>query len=166
MWRHFLPLFGDFGWLPIRRVTNLNFFWHFSNHPYVYSLSENKSLTWELFKIMGIKPLKNIHWKNKGFNLTFLFYQGFLSQTLTIHRTAGQGRGWSFIPLYHFHQLTKIKIFVCNLDDYHVFLMATGLEQPMTIEKISLYCILKEDFISQKNSSFGEKLIFPLMLTR
>ena len=34
-----------------------------------------------------------------------LFYQGFLSQTLTIHRTAGEGRRSSFIPLYHFHPL-------------------------------------------------------------
>ena len=31
----------------------------------------------------------------------FFFYQGFLSQTLTIHRTAGEERGPSFIPLYH-----------------------------------------------------------------
>ena len=42
------------------------------------------------------------------------FYQGFLSQTLTIHRTAGEGRGPSFIPLCHFHPLTNIEIFICN----------------------------------------------------
>ena len=34
----------------------------------------------------------------------FFFYQAFLSQTLTTHRTAGEGRGPSFIPLYHFHR--------------------------------------------------------------
>ena len=38
----------------------------------------------------------------------FFFCQGFLSQTLAIHRVAGEGRGPSFIPLYHFHPLTNI----------------------------------------------------------
>ena len=44
----------------------------------------------------------------------FFFYQGFLSRTLTIHRTAGEGKGPSFIPLYHFHPLTNIQTFICN----------------------------------------------------
>ena len=44
---------------------------------------------------------------------TLFFYQGFL-QTLTIHRTVGEGRGPSFIPLYHFHPLTNIETFICN----------------------------------------------------
>ena len=44
----------------------------------------------------------------------FFFYQDFLSQTLTTHRTAGEGRGPSFIPLYHFHPLTNIQTFICN----------------------------------------------------
>ena len=44
----------------------------------------------------------------------FFFYQGFISQTLTTHRTAGEGRGPSFIPLYHFHPLTNIQTFICN----------------------------------------------------
>ena len=34
--------------------------------------------------------------------------------TLTTHRTAREGRGPSFIPLYHFHPLTNIQIFICN----------------------------------------------------
>ena len=42
----------------------------------------------------------------------FLFLPGFSSQTLTIHRTAGEGRGPSFIPLYHFHPLTNIATFI------------------------------------------------------
>ena len=42
-----------------------------------------------------------------------LFYQG-LSHTLGIHKTAGKGRVPSFIPLYHFHQLTNIHTFICN----------------------------------------------------
>ena len=44
----------------------------------------------------------------------FFFYQVFFSQTLTIHRTAGEGCGPSFIPLYHFHPLTNIETFICN----------------------------------------------------
>ena len=45
---------------------------------------------------------------------TRFFLLGFLSQTLTIHRTAGEGRGPSFIPFYHFHPLTNIQTFICN----------------------------------------------------
>ena len=42
------------------------------------------------------------------------FYQGFLSQTLAIHRTAREDRRPSFIPLYHFHRLTNIETFISN----------------------------------------------------
>ena len=42
------------------------------------------------------------------------FLSGFSSQTLTIHMTAGEGRGPSFIPLYHFHPLTNTEAFICN----------------------------------------------------
>ena len=35
------------------------------------------------------------------------FYQGFLPQTLTIHRTAGEGRGPPFTPLYHSTNSTR-----------------------------------------------------------
>ena len=44
----------------------------------------------------------------------FFFYQGFLSRTLTTHRTAGERRGPFFIPLYHFHPLTNIQTFIYN----------------------------------------------------
>ena len=44
----------------------------------------------------------------------FFFYQGFLSQTLTTHRRAGEGRGPFSITLYHFHPLTNIQTFTCN----------------------------------------------------
>ena len=46
--------------------------------------------------------------------LLFFFYQGFLTRILATHRTAGGGRGPSFIPLFHFHPLTNIQIFICN----------------------------------------------------
>ena len=39
-----------------------------------------------------------------------LFYQ-VLSHTLGIHKTAGKRRVPSFIPLYHFHQLTNMQLF-------------------------------------------------------
>ena len=41
---------------------------------------------------------------------SFFFYQAFLSRTLTIHRTAGEGTGSSITPLYHFHHFTNIHI--------------------------------------------------------
>ena len=44
----------------------------------------------------------------------FFFLSGFSSQTLTIHRTAGEVRGSSVIPLYHFHPLTNIETLICN----------------------------------------------------
>ena len=44
----------------------------------------------------------------------FFFYQGFLSRTLTTHRTAGEGMGPLFIPIYHFHPLMNIQTFMCN----------------------------------------------------
>ena len=43
------------------------------------------------------------------------FLSGFSSQTLTIHRTEGEGRGPSFIPLYHFLPLTNNETFIFNL---------------------------------------------------
>ena len=49
-------------------------------------------------------------WKLDG----FFFYQGFLSKILTINRTAGEGRGPSFIPFYHFNPLANIETFICN----------------------------------------------------
>ena len=39
---------------------------------------------------------KSISFLKQG---TGFFYEGFLPQTLTIHRTAGEGWGTSFIPL-------------------------------------------------------------------
>ena len=42
------------------------------------------------------------------------FLSEFSSQTLSIYRTAGEGRGPSSTPLCHFHQLTNIETFICN----------------------------------------------------
>ena len=52
----------------------------------------------------------------------FFFYQDFLSQTLTTYRTAGEGRGPSFIPLYHFHPLTYGTLYItCQVNTWSVF---------------------------------------------
>ena len=48
------------------------------------------------------------------FLLIFFFCQGFLSRALTTHRTVGDGGGPFFIPLYNFHLLTNIQIFICT----------------------------------------------------
>ena len=42
----------------------------------------------------------------------FLFYQSFLSRIVATHRTAGERRGPSFIPLCHFQSLTNIQTFI------------------------------------------------------
>ena len=44
----------------------------------------------------------------------FFFYQGLLAQTLTVYRVAREGRGPSFISLYHFHPLINSDTFICN----------------------------------------------------
>ena len=41
----------------------------------------------------------------------FFFYQGFISQKLTIQTTAGEGRELSFNPLYHFTRLLLNEIY-------------------------------------------------------
>ena len=65
----------------------------------------------------------------------FFFYQGFCSWILMTHRTAGEGRGPFFIPIYHFNRLRNFQTFICNfacemtitndynivMDDYHIF---------------------------------------------
>ena len=55
-------------------------------------------------------------------SLTFFFYQGFLSQTLTTHRTAGEGRGpFLFHSTTSTHSQTDIYLQPCMWDDYHIF---------------------------------------------
>ena len=46
--------------------------------------------------------------------MIFFFLSGFSSQTLTIHSTAGKGRGPYFVLLYHFHPLMNMETFICN----------------------------------------------------
>ena len=71
--------------------------------------------------------------------LFILFFQSeFFSQTLMIHRTAGEGRGPSFIPLYQFHPLT-------NIDHIHHIISLLFLDQ--TEENFFELYILLESFV-------------------
>ena len=58
----------------------------------------------------------------------FFFYQDFLSQILTTHRTAGEeGRGtipYSTLPLPPAHEHSDIYLQLYMCDDYHIFLIA------------------------------------------
>ena len=47
---------------------------------------------------------------------SFIFYMSFHSRTLTIHKTTGEGRDPSFIPLCYFHLFTNIWTFICNFE--------------------------------------------------
>ena len=49
------------------------------------------------------------YWNIRPRIFDFFFYQGFLSRTLTTHRTAGKRREPSFCSLYHFHPLPNIQ---------------------------------------------------------
>ena len=85
----------------------------------------------------------NCFWKN-----FFFFYQGFLSQTLTIHGVAGEGRGPSFIPLYHFHPRSRtLRHFfqLCMWDDHHVFLIATLLFTRLLIATLLFIRLLLDE---------------------
>ena len=93
-----------------------------------------------------------VNWTWKEHVFLFFFYQNFLLQGLMIHRTAGEGRGPSFIPLYHFHLLTNIQVFICTFAcemtinrSACVYQTATRWDLPpywITIWLIDLWCEL------------------------
>ena len=72
---------------------------------------EYGNVVWSPFLKSDITLIENVQRRATRF---FFFYQGFLSRTLTTHRTAGEGRGPFFIPLNHFKPLTNIQTFMCN----------------------------------------------------
>ena len=78
--RHLIP----------QKVWILNFAKLKYTNQYFLGINE---LDWLLRKFTGSSELF-------FFFFSFFFYQGFLSQTLMIHRTARGGRGPSFIPLF------------------------------------------------------------------
>ena len=46
--------------------------------------------------------------------IIIIIFSGFFSWTPTTHRTSGEGRAPSFIPLYHFHPLKNIQTLICT----------------------------------------------------
>ena len=68
------------------------------NHNFGYKFSSNLSLR-------RIRIAQQKHLSVSFASLWVFFYQGILSRTT--HRTAGEGKGPYFIPLYHFHSLTN-----------------------------------------------------------
>ena len=68
-----------------------------------------------------------------GIAFFLFFYQGFLSRTLTTHRTVEEGRGpsYSTLPLPPAHEQSDIYLQLCTWDDYHIFftfLFFTGVD--------------------------------------
>ena len=60
--------------------------------------------------------------------LECFFYQGFLSRTLTTHRTEREGRGpffYSTLPFRPAHEHSYGSLQLCMWDVYHTFLIAT-----------------------------------------
>ena len=74
-------------------------------------------------------------------------YQGFLSQTLTIHRTTGNSKGTVFystqsLPSAHEHW--DIYLQLCMWDDYQIFLIATLVFTRLLLDEI--YDLIKLPF--------------------
>ena len=111
--------------------------------------------------------------------MTLFFYLGFLSQTLAIHKTAGEegltihraareGRGPSFIRLYHFHPLTNIQTYICNFvrckmrDVTWLFLIATLVFTRLLLDEI--YHLIELSFDSLTDDATLVCLIDSLIL--
>ena len=69
------------------------------------------------------------------FHVTFYCYQGFLSQTLTIHRTEGT-IVYSTPPLLSAHGHWDIYLQLCMWNDYHIFLIATLVFTRLLLDEI------------------------------
>ena len=132
-------------------------FFHLSSHPSealkvgklklfanwsAFSLSIGPSIGtfWLLWRENHLKTALSI-W---GF--FYFFSIGFLSWTLTTHRTAGQGRRPFFIPLYHFLPLTNIQTFICNFAceipiTYHILIATLVFTRLLLVEIFSPYRI-------------------------
>ena len=76
-------------------------------------------------------------WNFESF-MIFFFYQGFLSRTLTTHRTAGEGRrpSYSTLPLPPTHENSDIYLQLYMWDDYHIFLIAPLVFTRLLLDEI------------------------------
>ena len=93
------------------RITNYDLRRLQMSHSYGVFIVKFKQIS-NFFLLFSLLTLNK--YLSAGKSLFFFFYQGFLSRALTTHRTAGEGKGPSFIPLYHSHPLTNIQTFICN----------------------------------------------------
>ena len=89
----------------------------------IFAASEIFNFIWNIFNSKALKAcyIITIHMQShlmicthEGLLHNFFFLSGFYSQTLTIHMTAGDRRGPSFIPFCRFYPLTKIETFICE----------------------------------------------------
>ena len=90
-------------------------------HLLSYKMSKVKYYVCEIKKSIWLRCrvlCKILYWKHRNLEysvvICFFFLSRFSSHTLTIHRTAGGGRGPSFVPLYLFHPLMNNETFICN----------------------------------------------------
>ena len=91
------------------------------------------------FIFMNFVPMRIQRWLLIQIHLSFFFLSGFFSRTMTTDKTAREGRGTSFIPLYHFHPLTNIHTFIlqlCMFDDHHIFLIALLIFTRLLLDEI------------------------------
>ena len=101
--------------------------WKLSNIEtfFIVPLKSDTSNFRKLIKIILLKVTKTGLFV---FFFVFFFYQGFLSWTLTTHRTAGEGRGtflFSTLPVPPACEHSDIYVQLCTRDDCHTFLIAT-----------------------------------------
>ena len=85
---------------------------------------------------------RNINFENCcGCLLLFCFFSiRIFFHGLTTHRTAGELKGPSFIPLYHFHPLMNIQIYICNFacEMTIIFLIAPLVFTRLLLDNITL----------------------------
>ena len=97
---------------------------------------------WNKFNVFGFFFSSLQSRSNKLF-----IYQGFLSQTLTIHRTTGNSKGtifYSTLSLPSAHEHWDIYLQLCMWDDYHIFLIATLVFTRLLLNEI--YDLIKLPF--------------------
>ena len=75
---------------------------------------------------------------------TFFFYLGFLSETFTNHRTAGEGEGISLTPHYHFHPIHRhLEISRAFATERSLLQQPFSNREPLVSERKSLTTILR-----------------------
>ena len=85
--------------------------------------------------------------------LECFFYQGFLSRTLTTHRTEREGRGpffYSTLPFRPAHEHSYGSLQLCMWDVYHTFLIATLVYTRLLLDETYHLIELPFDWLMMK----------------